>query len=134
MEGQLVREAKVYAFSYLQEVLDFLNGKPYKKEKIDISEKFSTIDKDFSDVCGQKFLKRGCEVAASGMHNMLIIGPPGAGKTMLSERMSTILPPLTEAEQLELSKIYSVCGLFEKKNALLKERPFRSPHHTITKQ
>ena len=133
VEGRLVKGAKIYAFSHLQEVLDFLNGKPYEKESIYIEEILSKDTKDFSDVCGQTFLKRACEVAAAGMHNMLIIGPPGAGKTMLSERLATILPPLTEEEQLELSKIYSVCGLFNKKNALIRERPFRSPHHTITK-
>lgn len=132
-EGRLVKSAKVYAFCKLQDVIDFLNGSPYNEDTINIEEKHQKIEKDFSDVCGQQFLKRACEVAASGMHNMLIIGPPGAGKTMISERMASILPPLTEAEQLELSKIYSVCGLLREKNSLMNVRPFRSPHHTITK-
>ena len=131
-EGTLVKEARIYAFSHLKELLDFLNGKPYEKQTINIEEIAMKTEKDFSDVCGQAFLKRACEVAASGMHNMLIVGPPGAGKTMISERLATILPPLTEEEQLELSKIYSVCGLLTQKNTLMTERPFRSPHHTIT--
>ena len=131
-EGLLVKEAKVYAFSHLKEVVAFLNGAEYKTETINIEEKQIVASKDFSDVCGQVFLKRACEVAAAGMHNMLIIGPPGAGKTMVSERLATILPPLTEDEQLELSKIYSVCGLLGEKNSLIRERPFRAPHHTIT--
>ena len=97
-----------------------------------IEETVLNYTKDFSEVCGQTFLKRACEVAASGMHNMLIIGPPGAGKTMISERIATILPPLTEKEQLELSKIYSVCGLLDSSQGLIKNRPFRAPHHTIT--
>lgn len=131
-EARLVKQAEIYSFSTLQEVLDFLNGKPYQKMEVGIEEKLEFLEKDFKDVCGQKFIKRACEVAASGMHNMLLIGPPGAGKTMISERLATILPPLTEEERLELSKIYSVCGLLTNKNALVTERPFRAPHHTIT--
>ncbi len=88
---------------------------------------------DFSDINGQRILKRACEIAASGMHNMLIVGPPGTGKTMISERMSTIMPPLNDEEKLEVSKVYSVCGLLKNKKKLLEDRPFRNPHHTITK-
>lgn len=131
-EGRLVRDAKIFSFETLQDVMAFLNGKPYEEQIYNIEEIVSQREKDFKDVCGQKFIKRACEVAAAGMHNMLLIGPPGAGKTMISERLASILPPLTEAERLELSKIYSVCGLLTNKNALIKERPFRAPHHTIT--
>ena len=132
-EASLVQNVRIHGVSSLKEVIDFLNGKKIqKKEKPPV---FHETEKkmDFSEVNGQTYLKRACEVAAGGMHNLLMIGPPGAGKTMISERLSTILPPLTEEEQLELSKIYSVCGLLKEQDSLMKERPFRSPHHTITK-
>lgn len=132
-EGKLVKQAKVYAFAHLKEVIAFLNGMPYTSEPLTkIEELESSVQKDFSEVCGQQFLKRACEVAASGMHAMLLIGAPGAGKTMIAERLATILPPMTEAEVLELSKIYSVCGLLKNTQALMEHRPFRSPHHTIS--
>lgn len=132
-EGRLVKTAKVYACSHLKEVMEFLNGKPWKQEQFpDTEEVMEEPVKDFSDVYGQQFLKRACEVAASGMHNLLLIGAPGIGKTMISERLGSILPPMTEQEQLELSKIYSVCGLLKNKTALMNQRPFRAPHHTIT--
>ena len=131
-EALLVQSAEVFAFSNLQELLDYLNGTPYEKNQYNIVETELETKMDFSDVNGQQFLKRACEIAASGMHNILLVGPPGAGKTMISERMSTILPPLTEEECLELSKIYSVCGLLGQ-GRLIRQRPFRSPHHTITK-
>ena len=83
-------------------------------------------------VSGQKILKRACETAVSGMHNLLMIGPPGAGKTMIARAIPSILPPMTEEEQMELSRIYSVCGKFGERGRLLSRRPFRSPHHTIT--
>lgn len=131
-EGRLVHRAKIYAFSNLQEIVDFLNGKEYVTEEYNIEEILQEPEPDFRDVCGQGFIKRACEVAAAGMHNMLLIGAPGAGKTMISERLATILPPLTEDERLEVSKIYSICGLLSHRNALLQNRPFRAPHHTIT--
>lgn len=132
-EGRLVKEAEVFGFDTLPEVIAYLRDASYHEPsgKIEnVTEKAARPD--FAEVNGQKFLKRGAEVAASGMHNMLMVGPPGAGKTMISERMASILPPLTEQEELELSKIYSVCGLLSGSQGLLKERPFRSPHHTIS--
>ncbi len=131
-EGRLVKDANIYSFDTLQDVLEFLSGKPYETENVIMQMPSSVSSKDFRDVCGQQFIKRACEVAAAGMHNMLLIGPPGAGKTMISERLATILPPMTEEERLELSKIYSVCGLLTNTNALVTDRPFRAPHHTIT--
>ncbi len=141
-EAGLVDGVKLYAFSKLSDLTSFLNGtpyeqpdgncgriKPYNIEEIP-SDKSSP---DFSEVNGQRYLRRACEVAAAGMHNMLMIGPPGAGKTMLSERMATILPPLTDRERLEILKIYSVCGLLNGNGNRIVNRPFRSPHHTISK-
>jgi magnesium chelatase family protein len=133
-EAVLVRGIEVYAFSNIKEVISFLNGElSYEEPEYNIEEIRTSEPKiDFCDVNGQKMLRRACEVAASGMHNLLMIGPPGAGKTMLSERMATILPPLTEEEMLEISKIYSVSGKMAHAHDLIRERPFRSPHHTIT--
>ncbi|MGN0427987.1 MAG: YifB family Mg chelatase-like AAA ATPase [Agathobacter sp.] len=133
-EARLVDCVSVYSFQELKNLIAFLNGATYVgKENNTLEDREEEkAEKDFSEIYGQSFLKRACEVAACGMHNMLMIGPPGAGKTMLSERMATILPPLSPKEQLELSKIYSVCGLLSKKTALVSSRPFRHPHHTIT--
>ncbi len=131
-EARLVPEADVYGFTHLSELIDFLNGKDYHQPPDPAAAGKEEEHVDFSEVYGQPLLKRCCEIAAAGMHNLLIIGPPGAGKTMISRRISTILPPMTKEEQLELSKIYSVCGLLSEKNVLLSERPFRSPHHTVT--
>lgn len=134
LEAKLVKEAKIYAFDELSELIVFLNGGEYKEgdESENIVEEIERT-LDFSEVNGQQLLKHACEVSACGMHNLLMVGPPGAGKTMVSERMPTILPPLTEEEKLELSKIYSVSGRLDSRNALLDKRPFRNPHHTITR-
>ncbi|MBO5657175.1 MAG: YifB family Mg chelatase-like AAA ATPase [Agathobacter sp.] len=137
-EGRLVSDAKVYGFSDLRQVIAFLNGGNYQENNTDsplynIEEMPSENTLDFADVNGQSFLKRACEVAVCGMHNMLMVGPPGAGKTMIAQRVSTILPPLSVEEQLELSKIYSVSGLLGKEQGYITQRPFRAPHHTITR-
>ena len=132
-EAKLVKGARVYGFSSLPEVIAYLKGEDYESQALQ-KPSAAKIRKtaDFSDINGQLFLKRAAEIAASGMHNMLIVGPPGAGKTMVSERIASILPPLTEEEKMELSKIYSICGLLSGADTLLSERPFRSPHHTVS--
>lgn len=136
-EAELVQGAKVYAFDDLSALIEYLTKGIYnnpEENKGNLEQNKEMIKElDFAEVNGQHLLKRACEVAAAGMHNMLMVGPPGSGKTMISERMGTILPELTEEEKLELSKIYSVCGMLDNKNSLLKDRPFRNPHHTITK-
>lgn len=135
-EALLVPGPEIYAFDNMSMLIEFLNGNStYEREVIDTSEnnliKYDSVD--FSEVNGQEFVKRACEIAAAGMHNMLLVGPPGAGKTMVAERLPTILPDLSEEEKLELSKIYSVCGMLNNNSSLLTKRPFRNPHHTITK-
>lgn len=132
-EAKLVTKAFCYGFCHLNDVLDFLLHHHYKEIKPIQKEKTTAaLTLDFAEVNGQQLLKRTSEIAASGMHNLLFVGPPGSGKTMISERIPTILPELTEKERLELSKIYSVCGLLSNADELMKNRPFRSPHHTIS--
>lgn len=133
-EANLVIGATNYGFQTLEDMILFFSEGIYQGEGINIEEMpLEHSGVDFSEVNGQLFLKRACEIAASGMHNLLMVGPPGAGKTMVSERVATILPPMTEEERLELSKIYSVAGALQKKEGLITARPFRNPHHTITR-
>lgn len=132
-EASLVKDLEIYAIESIKEVIGLLNGGIYQEKRKEMEE-MPEIEKtaDFSEIQGQKVLKRACEVAVSGMHNLLIVGAPGAGKTMAAMRIPGILPPLEEEEQMELSKIYSVCGMFRNREKLMSVRPFRCPHHTVT--
>ncbi len=136
-EAAIVNNLEVYGVTNLLDAVEFLNGeKQLEATFVDAREEFAynqeIFDVDFSDVKGQDNVKRALELAAAGGHNVILIGPPGAGKTMLARRMSTILPPLTLFEALETTKIHSVSGLLPSGSSLIYTRPFRAPHHTIS--
>ncbi|MCX8019835.1 MAG: YifB family Mg chelatase-like AAA ATPase [Chitinophagaceae bacterium] len=137
-EAGMVNQIKVYGASTLREVIDFFENDENGLEQVTINtrEEFYNsqyeFDIDFADVKGQENIKRALEIAAAGGHNAILIGPPGAGKTMLAKRLPTILPPLTLQEALETTKIHSVAGKLPDNATLISRRPFRSPHHTIS--
>lgn len=136
-EAAVVGGLEVYGMGKLGDVVDFFNGvRKFDPVKVDLAEIFrneaNNYDVDFCDVRGQENVKRALEVAAAGFHNIIMIGPPGAGKTMLAKRIPTIIPPLTLEEALETTKIHSVAGKIDDHTALMTKRPFRSPHHTIS--
>ncbi|MCB0567348.1 MAG: YifB family Mg chelatase-like AAA ATPase [Phaeodactylibacter sp.] len=136
-EAAIVDGLDVFGVSSLREAADFLSGNLKIEPKMVLTrdEFFETqnvYDVDFSDVKGQQNIKRALEIAAAGGHNVILIGPPGAGKTMLARRLPTILPPLNLHEALETTKIHSVAGILPPESALVGTRPFRAPHHTIS--
>jgi magnesium chelatase family protein len=135
-EAAVVEKLQVYGVNTLSEAVGLLTGqvilKPISARIEDLFQKLNNYDVDFADVRGQEYAKRAVVVAAAGGHNVLMIGTPGSGKTMLSRRLPTILPPLTPIESLETTRIYSATGRLAPGEALLATRPFRSPHHTIS--
>jgi magnesium chelatase family protein len=136
-EAAVVEGLDVYSADNIKQVVEFFNeGIGLEKITININETFlnklSDVQFDFADVKGQENIKRALEIAAAGGHNAILIGPPGAGKTMLSKRMPSILPPLTLEEALETTKIHSVAGKTVRQSGLITQRPFRNPHHTIS--
>lgn len=137
MEAAVVDGLEVYGMKNLSEVIDFFNGEEeFLPRKIDVQKEFfdkqKTFDYDFADVKGQENIKRALEVAAAGGHNLIMVGPPGSGKSMMAKCLPSILPPLSLDESLETTQIHSIAGKLGRDISLISQRPFRAPHHTIS--
>ena len=136
-EAAIVEGIDVYGVDTIEEVINYIDkGESLEITKVDIESEFNHLlenpEFDFADVKGQESIKRCMEIAAAGGHNIILIGPPGSGKTMLAKRLPSILPPMTLGEALETTKIHSITGRTIKKEGIMSSRPFRSPHHTIS--
>lgn len=135
-EAALVNDMEIYPVESIMEMVEFLNGSrvitPHRVDLDEILKSNPAEEYDFADVRGQNTAKRALEIAAAGAHNVLMLGPPGSGKTMLARRLPSILPDMTFEESLEVTKIYSIAGLLKDKLYLVTRRPFRSPHHTMS--
>jgi magnesium chelatase family protein len=138
-EGLAVGGIEIVGVSHLQRMTAFLTGEKeivgsFKRSMFHLEEEEGDYSVDFSEINGQKLVRRATEIAVAGRHNILYLGPPGSGKSMVAQRIPTIMPSLSQEEQLEISKVYSVCGMLPPGKALLRKRPFRAPHHTISPQ
>lgn len=135
-EAAIIEGVEVFPIRNLRQAWDFLNGDviipPYKLDRRSFFNSYRSYEIDFDEVKGQHHVKRALEVAAAGGHNLLMVGPPGTGKSMLAKRLPTILPDMAEEEAIETTKIHSIAGLLDSRRSFLTTRPFRSPHHTIS--
>lgn len=136
-EGAVIEGVSIFGVKNLSDIIAHFSGEPIEQEKIisfnQLQENYPEDSVDYSDIQGQEFVKRAVQIAVAGNHNMLMIGPPGSGKSMIAQRIPTISPKLTFEESVDISQVYSIMGMLENDNPFIYNRPFRSVHHTVTK-